>query len=160
MEQQVNDHVEFKECYDTFNDWIRNCKIEIQQCSDLHGEREKLKEKETKMKSILKSIPEGEALLKKLIGLSETVNKTTGKEGQDSINQEIKQVKIEWDNIQQLLKETQKLLDKCGHAWSDFMETSQKMKSWEDDFEKRLQAEMEIKKMTPDLLEKCRVCTY
>lgn len=109
------------------------------------------------MKAIVDSMPEGEAFLKKANDLSKTVILTTGKEGQDAIGHDVKQLKIDWENVQHLLKETQKMISKCGQAWSDFVETSEKMKLWEDDFEKRLNVEIKVKKMTPERLEKCRV---
>lgn len=102
-------------------------------------------------------MPGGEALLKKATELSKIVIASTGKEGQDAISQDVKQLKIEWDSLQHLMKETQKSIDKCNQAWNDFMESLNKMNNWEGDFEKKLNNALSVTKMTPDHLENCRV---
>ncbi|KPJ06864.1 Nesprin-1 [Papilio machaon] len=156
LEDYVNTHIQYKESYDNFYDWIRNCKIEIQQCSDSHGEKKEVQEKLKNVNKIIKSLPKGEALLKKAIQLSEAVLETTGNEGKDNINQEIKQLKIEWENLQHICKDTKKLLEKCLSAWSDFLETSEKMTTWVKDFGGKLTSVQKVDKITPEYLDKCR----
>lgn len=157
LEDYVNSHIQYKESYDSFYDWIRNCKIEIQQCSDSHGEKEEVQKKLKSVNKIIESLPKGEALLEKAIKLSDAVYATTGNEGKDNINQEIKQLKIEWENLQQICKDTKKLLEKCLSAWSDFIETSDKMSKWVKDFDNKLKSVQKADKITPEHLEKCRV---
>ncbi|CAG4999353.1 unnamed protein product, partial [Parnassius apollo] len=156
VEDYVNSHIQYKESYDSFYDWIRNCKIEIQQCSDSHGEKQEVQKKLINVNKIIESLPKGEALLKKAIQLSEAVLETTGNEGKDNINQEIKQLKIEWENLQHICKDTKKLLEKCLSAWSDFLETSEKMSKWVKDFDGKLSAVQKVDKITPEYLDKCR----
>lgn len=98
-------------------------------------------------------------MLTKAVELSEAVMETTGNEGKDNINQEIKQLKIEWENLQQICKDTKKLLEKCLAAWSDFNETSGKMTKWVKDFEGKLKEVQKVDKITPEHLERCRVST-
>lgn len=157
MDDYVNSHIQYKESYDSFYDWIRNCKMEIQQCSDSHGEKEEVEKKLQNVNKIIESLPKGEALLKKAVELSDAVLKTTGNEGKDNINQEIKQLKIEWENLQQICKDTKKLLEKCLSAWSDFMETSDKMTKWVKEFDNKLKSVQKVDKITPEHLDKCRV---
>ncbi|CAH2077111.1 unnamed protein product, partial [Iphiclides podalirius] len=156
LEDYVNSHIQYKESYDSFYDWIRNCKIEIQQCSDSHGEKKEVQKKLKNVNKIIESLPKGEALLKKAIQLSEAVMETTGNEGKDNINQEIKQLKIEWENLQHICKDTKKLLEKCLAAWSDFLETSEKMSKWVKDFDGKLATVQKVDKITPEYLDKCR----
>ncbi|CAH2241590.1 jg3925 [Pararge aegeria aegeria] len=156
LEDYVNTHIQYKESYDNFYDWIRNRKIEIQQCSDSHGAKEEVQKKLNNVNKIISSLPKGEALLQIAVKLSEAVLETTGNEGKDNINQEIKQLKIEWENLQQICKDTKKLLEKCLTAWSDFMETSDKMNSWVKDFDSKLNAVQKVDKITPEYLDKCR----
>ncbi|CAG9579065.1 unnamed protein product [Danaus chrysippus] len=156
LEEYVNSHIQYKESYDSFYDWIRNCKIEIQHCSDSHGDKEEVQKKLKSVNKIIGSLPKGEALLQKAIKLSESVLETTGNEGKDNINQDIKQLKIEWENLQQICKDTKKLLEKCLSAWSDFMETLEKMTKWVKDFESKLNTVQKVDKITPEYLEKCR----
>lgn len=153
----MNSHIQYKESYDNFYDWIRNCKIEIQQCSDSHGEKDSVQKKLTKVNKIIESLPKGEALLQKAINLCEAVLETTGNEGKDNINQEIKQLKIEWENLQQICKDTKKLLEKCLSAWADYLETSEKMSKWVKEFDNKLKTVQKVDKITPEYLEKCRV---
>lgn len=160
LEEYVNSHIQYKESYDSFYDWIRNCKIEIQHCSDSHGDKEEVQKKLKSVNKIIGSLPKGEALLQKAIKLSESVLETTGNEGKDNINQDIKQLKIEWENLQQICKDTKKLLEKCLSAWSDFMETLEKMTKWVKDFESKLNTVQKVDKITPEYLEKCRVSIY
>ncbi|CAK1540777.1 unnamed protein product [Leptosia nina] len=156
LEDYVNSHIQYKESYDTFYDWIRNCKIEIQQCADSHGEKEEVQKKLKNVNKIMSSLPKGKALLEKAVTLSEAVLETTGNEGKDNINQEIKQLKIEWENLQQICKDTKKLLERCLSAWADFTETSEKMTKWVKEFDGKLNDVKKVDKITPEYLEKCR----
>lgn len=157
LEDHVNAHIQYKESFDNFYDWIRNCKIEIQQCSDSHGEKEDVQKKLKNVNKIIECLPKGEALLHKSVELSEAVLMTTGSEGKDNINQEIKQLKMEWENLRQICKDTKKLLEKCLQAWSDFLETSEKMSKWVKEFEQKLNVAQKVDKITPEHLDKCRV---
>lgn len=82
---------------------------------------------------------------------------TTGIEGRDNINQEVNQLKIEWENLQQISKNTKKLLEKCLSAWADYIETLDKMSKWVSEFDKKLKDVQSNDKITPDHLDKCRV---
>lgn len=116
-----------------------------------------MQKKLKKVNKITESLPKGEALLQKAIKLSEAVLHTTGNEGKDNINQEIKQLKIEWENLQQVCKDTKKLLEKCLSAWSDYIETSEKMSKWVKEFDAKLKTVDKVDKITPEHLDKCRV---
>ncbi|CAH3870841.1 unnamed protein product [Pieris brassicae] len=156
LEDYVNSHIQYKESYDNFYDWIRNCKIEIQQSADSHGEKAEVQKKQKNVNKIIGSLPKGKALLDKAVTLSEAVLETTGNEGKDNINQDIKQLKIEWENLQQICRDTKKLLEKCLSTWSDFIETSEKMTKWVKEFDSKLNAVQKVDKITPEYLEKCR----
>ena len=95
--------------------------------------------------------------MEKAIALSNTVLITTGTEGQDSLKQEIQQLKGDWEGLRVMCKDSQKVLAKCISSWNDFASTYQKMKNWLDEFQIKVDAEMEGDKKTPEDLQKCRV---
>lgn len=156
LEEQVKEHEHYKQAYiDTF-DWMRRIRIEVQQCSDLHEEKQKIIAKERKIAEIAKLMPEGESLLEKTIKLSISVMKTTGGEGQDTIRHEIEQLKQDWEGLQVICKETQKSLNKCITAWNDYTETYDKMKSWLENYQKKVDKELKEDKKTPEDLDRCK----
>lgn len=109
---------------------------------------------------IIASLPNGEVLLKNTVELSDSVLQTTGIEGKDNINQEIKQLKLEWENLQQICKDTKKILEKCLLAWSDFLSTMDKLTKWVKEFDNKLSKLQKVDKITPEYLEKCRVSKH
>lgn len=52
IENQVQEHEKYKQAYIDACDWVRKTRIDIQQCSDSHGEREATVKKEEKLKDI------------------------------------------------------------------------------------------------------------
>lgn len=99
----------------------------------------------------------GESLVQRAVELSGQVMSSTGPEGQESLRQEISQLKSDWEGLRVICKDTQKVLAKCITAWSDFATTYDTMKNWLDDFQVRVNAELETEKKTPEDLQKCRV---
>lgn len=95
--------------------------------------------------------------MEKAIALSNTVMKTTGTEGQDTLKQEIQQLKADWEGLRIICKDSQKVLSKCIVSWNDFADTFDKMKTWLVDFQKKVDAEVDGDKKTPEDLQRCRV---
>lgn len=56
----MNKHDLYKQAYNDAFDWVRKTRIDIQQCSDSHGEKDQTEEKESKMTEIAATMPEGE----------------------------------------------------------------------------------------------------
>lgn len=88
------------------------------------------------------------------------VAQTTGSEGQDVLRQENQQLKNDWESLQVLCKETQKLLAKCLSVWNDYSDTASRMCSWLEGFSKKVDLELQGDKKTPDDLQKCRVSCW
>jgi len=55
----VKEHEQYKQRYIDAFDWVRKTRIDIQQCSDPHGEKEHTIEKERKMTEIAATMKEG-----------------------------------------------------------------------------------------------------
>nr|CAD7429520.1 unnamed protein product [Timema monikensis] len=156
LEEQVKEHESYKQAYLDAFDWVRKTRIEIQQCNDPHGEKEQTVDKEKRVTSIANSLPEGEKLVDHAVELSNSVMATTGEEGQDSLRQEIQQLKADWEGLAVMCKDTQKVLDKCITSWSEFADTFGRIKSWLQGFQGKVDAELEGDKKTPEDLNKCR----
>ncbi|GLH12193.1 Dystrophin, isoform B, partial [Gryllus bimaculatus] len=156
LEQQVNKQELQKQAYNDALDWLRKTRIEIQQCSDPHGEKETIQKKEEKMLDIKKTFPDGERLVEHASELSATVMSSVGAEAQDALRQDIQQLKTDWQSLQVMSKETEKMLSKCIAVWNDFTNTFNSMKDWLGEFQAKVAAENEEEKKTPDELQKCR----
>lgn len=99
-------------------------------------------------------------MVEKAISLSSTVMKTTGNEGQDTLKQEVQQLKADWESLRLICKDSQKVLSKCIASWSDFADTFDKMRCWLDAFQKKVDVEAEGDKKTSEELQSCRVCYF
>jgi nesprin-1 len=55
----VKEHEQYKQGYIDAFDWVRRTRIDIQQCSDPHGEKEQTIEKERKMTEIAATMNDG-----------------------------------------------------------------------------------------------------
>ncbi|XP_075225316.1 muscle-specific protein 300 kDa isoform X2 [Lycorma delicatula] len=156
LESYVRDHESYKCAHSEALDWVRKTRITIQQCSDSHGEKVAILEKERKVAEIVTTLPIGEKLVENALKTSLVVLETTGQEGQEILRQESQQLKSDWEALKQLVKETQSVLAKCLAAWNDFTNVKDKTKAWLDDFQKKVEAEAgdgETKK--PEDLQRC-----
>ncbi|XP_039285327.1 nesprin-1-like [Nilaparvata lugens] len=156
LESHVKDHEAYKNAHSETLDWLRKTRITIQQCGDSHGEKVATLEKERKVAEILNTLPIGEKLVEKTLSASKVVLETTGSEGQESLRQESQQLRADWESLKQLVKETQSVLAKCIAAWNDFTNTKDKTKAWIEDFQKKVNAEVDDgERKKPEDLQRC-----
>lgn len=157
IENQVNNHEKFKQAFNEIYDWIRKTRMDIQQCSDSHGEKDSIMEKIMKLQDIDLSLPEGKILMENAIELSQNVIATSGSEGQDSIKQEIRQLKDDWGRLEVMSKEAHDSLNQCIGAWNTFTNKFDKINSWIKEYNAKVRQQSEIDNKTPEDLLKCKV---
>ena len=110
-----------------------------------------------KLTSILDSLPDCDSLVHKTIEVSISVMKTTGREGQDIIKQEIEQLNNDWDGLQYICKDTEKTLKKCIEAWEDYLKKYNVLKKWIEEYHVKVDEEKTEDKKTPEDLENCKL---
>lgn len=157
LENQVNDHEKYKQAYAEIYDWIRKVRLDIQQCSDSHGDQDQINNKLAKIEEIDLAMPEGKILLETAIELSHNVSVTSGPEGQDSINQEIKQLKSDWDNLQTMSVDAHNALKLCVASWNNFNDKFNQINKWIETTTNKVNAESQGDKKTPEDLDRCKV---
>lgn len=158
LENQVNNYEKFRHAYNEIYDWIRKTRMDIQQCSDSHGEKQDVSDKLSKLQEIDLSIPEGKILMENVIELSKSIISTSGGEGEDSINQDIKQLKSDWDNLQTMSQNSHDILNMCVASWNDFIAKFDKINKWINEYSKIVKEKNEVEQKTPEDLTKCKVC--
>lgn len=156
LEDQVKDHERFQQALNEASDWVRRTKVELQQYSDTHGEKERIVERENKINQIISSLPRGDTLISKVIELSDVVIAKTGPEGQDSIKQDMKQMQADWKSLQAQCHDSQRTLANCISSWSQFTNALDAMKGWIDHFQKKIADEQTKENKTPEDLERCK----
>lgn len=156
LENQVKEHEQFQQAFNEASDWTRKAKVNLQQHTDTHGEKDQVIEREKKLNQIVASLPVGQGLISKVIELSEQVIATTGSEGQELINQDIDQLQQDWGSLQAQCQESQKLLSDCIITWSQFTSDLDSMKKWLDNFQNRISDEQVKENKTLDDLERCK----
>ncbi|XP_057659189.1 muscle-specific protein 300 kDa isoform X4 [Diorhabda carinulata] len=155
LENEVADHEKYKDCYNSVCDWIRKAQIEIQSCSDLHQELDKIIEKESKILEISNSLTECDDLIHRTIEYSILVMKTTGWEGNDIIRNEIDQLNTDWEGLQFICEDTKKSLRNCKEAWEEFKNSYNSANDAIDTNQKRLNENLNVE-FNETNLEKCR----
>lgn len=157
LENQVNDHEKYKQAFAEIYDWIRKVRLDIQQCSDSHGDKDHITIKLEKLQEIDLAMPEGKILMETAIELSQSVTASSGSEGQDTINQEIKQLKSDWDNLQTMSADAHNGLKLCITSWNNFTGKFETITKWIEATTNRVNAESESDKKTPEDLVRCKV---
>lgn len=130
--------------------------MQIQQCSNLHDNLDKTKEKFAKISEVSQSLSAGDDLVHKTIELSIAVMKTTGPEGQHTIKQEIEQLRNDWEGLQYLCKDTEKSLEKCIGAWEEYLTKYNELKKWIEDQQNNVDSQKVENKKTPLDLKLCK----
>ncbi|VEN42511.1 unnamed protein product, partial [Callosobruchus maculatus] len=156
LESQVDEHERYKTSYSEASELIRKSQIELQNCSNLHEELDKIIEKEAKVAEISSSLSSCDELIHKTIELSIIVMKTTGEEGKDTIRHEIEQLNTDWEGLQFICNETQKNLERCKDAWKDFKTNYDTMKRCIDRYQKLIEDEHKLENNKPEDLDKVR----
>ncbi|XP_072386756.1 muscle-specific protein 300 kDa isoform X12 [Diabrotica undecimpunctata] len=155
LQIEVADHEKYKESYNLACDWIRKAQVEIQSCSDLHQELDKILEKESKILEISDSLKDCDDLIHKTIEYSILVMKTTGSEGKDIIRNEIEQLNADWDGLQFICEDTKKSLQNCKDAWEEFKKSYNSVNDAIDKYQKRLDENINAE-FNDKNLEQCR----
>ena len=62
-------------------------------------------------------------------------------EGKEMINQELAQLRYEWESLQSLSDETLKSLSDCCSAWQEFHDVYERMKKWLQAFQNKFEKE-------------------
>ncbi|XP_018395829.1 PREDICTED: nesprin-1 isoform X2 [Cyphomyrmex costatus] len=156
LEDQVKDHEKFQQALNEAGDWVRRTKVELQQYSDTHGEKERIIERENKVNQIISSLPKGDTLISKVIELSDVVISKTGPEGQDAIKQDMRQIQADWKSLQAQCHDSQRTLANCISSWSQFTNTLDGMRQWIDHFQKKIADEQTKDNKTPEDLKRCK----
>lgn len=157
LENHVNNHEKYKQAFAEIYDWIRKVRLDIQQCCDAHGDHNEITRKLEKLQAIDLSMPEGKILMETAIELSNNVTALSGSEGKDTINQEIKQLKGDWANLQTMSTDAHENLKQCIAAWNNFNGKFDSLNRWIDSTQNRVNAENEGDKKTADDLAQCKV---
>lgn len=152
----VGIHEKYKHALNEIYDWIRKTKMNIQQCVDCHGEKQKTIEKYTSLKEIDQSMPEGKILMENAVELSKNVIQTSGSEGVDGIKEEVKQLKYDWNELDKLSKEAHNVLNKCIATWNDFTSKSDSITKWIDKNSAIIKIELEKDNKTPEDLQRAK----
>lgn len=157
MENQVNNHEKCKQAFAEIYDWIRKQRLEIQQCFDAHGEQADVMKKIEQLEQVNLSLPEGRSLMENAMELGQNIKALTDSEGQDSINQDIKQLKVDWDDLTAMFNEAQSNLKNCSATWEKFKLKFDTVNKWLDTTADQVNAENEAENKTPDDLARCKV---
>ncbi|XP_037820489.1 nesprin-1-like, partial [Lucilia sericata] len=152
LENQVNNHDKYKQSLNELQEWLRNTRIEIEQCSNCHGEKQQVEERLNKLGDIDSSMITGKSLLEACQELSQAVISTSGNEGQDSVTQEIKHLSAEWDAVQAMSRDARSNLESALNAWSSFLQKFNKINKWIEDISQRVNHASETENKTPEHL--------
>lgn len=158
IENQVNNHELFKLAFNEIYDWIRKTRLDIQQCSDSHGEKPQVVEKLQRLQEIDVSMPEGKILMENAISMSQQVIETSGAEGQDAIQLEIQQLRNDWSALEALSREVHDGLNACIVAWTNYTGKSEKINQWIAEMVEKVAKQSAIDNKTPEQLVLCKVC--
>lgn len=141
LSNEVVEHEKYKQAYSDASEWVRKVRLEVQQYSDPHGEKEEAKKKKSKLDEIVKTFPEGQSLVDKVFELKDKPLQKSSPEGQDNIKQELKQLKDDWDGLKTNSEDSLKILNKCITLWEDFDNTFNKMNDWLTNCKKKVKEE-------------------
>lgn len=157
LENQVNNQEKCKQALAEIYDWIRKERLEIQQCFDAHGEHAEILKKMEQLDRVNLSMPEGKILMETAIELSQNLKSLTDSEGQDAINQDVKQLKNDWDDLASMFNEAQNNLKLCLATWDKFNTHFNNVDKWLDSTANKINAENQAENKTSDDLTRCKV---
>lgn len=156
LEDQVKEHEKYQCAYTEALDWVKSTKTDVQEYSDTHGEKDRVIEREKKVNEIIDSLSKGDTLISRVIESNEAILPTTGEEGQEAIKQDVEQLKNDWKTTQRQCHESKQLLENCISTWCQFTNALNDMKTWIDQFQKKI-SESQLKgNKTPEDLKRCK----
>ncbi|XP_032455805.1 nesprin-1 isoform X11 [Nasonia vitripennis] len=156
LEKQVKDHEFYQQAFNDASDWVKRAKVDLQQYSITHGEKENVIEREGKVKQMISTLPKGQSLISKVIETSQDVLLNTGPEGQDTINHDLDQLQADWNHLQSQCQEAETTLSNCILTWSQFTTALESMQKWIDQFQRKISAEHTKENKTPEDLTRCK----
>ena len=152
----VQIHESYQKSFNEASDCVRKIKLELQQCSDLHGERSVVEKRVKELKKLTESLSEAELVINEVFEQCPELLNTTGEEGKDIIKQDNHQLKYDWDQVKNQAQQSMKNMDKCIKAWNEFEAAHSKMTTWINQFQKEIINISESELKTPEGLEKLK----
>lgn len=152
----VQIHESYQKSFNEASDCVRKIKLELQQCSDLHGERNVVEKRVKDLKKLTESLSETELTINEVFEQCPDLLNTTGEEGKDIIKQDNHQLKYDWDQVKNQAYQSLKNMEKCINAWNEFEFAHSKMTTWINQFQKEVQNISESELKTPEGLEKLK----
>lgn len=156
LDEQVKYHENFQQAYNDASDWVRRTKVDLQEFSITHGDKEKVVEREGKVKQLISSLPKGQSLISKVVETSEITLATTGPVGQDTINNDVEQLQADWNHLESQFHEAERTLLDCILIWSQFTAQAEAMQKWIDQFRNKVINEQSKENKTSDDLARCK----
>lgn len=160
LEAQTQEHENYKKAFNDTYEWIRKVRFDIQRSSSTHGEKQEILDKIQNLDDIRATLPQGKKSLDHTTELSNHVLKNTGNEGKHVINEEIKQLKLDWETIQGNIKESNDILNSTINSWNTFTSSAKTLKSWLQDMLNKAQQHNNEKKKTPEDLKIVKVSLF
>jgi len=144
-EQAVQDHGHFNDKYKQCADWLANAQARYDDCCDLStvASRDDLLKKQLVIQELLAQQPTATQLLNSTVELGEKCYGSTATEGREAIRSQLDDLTFDqlFDNIAITAR---KIQDKIA-KWSGFDEIADSLKSWLEETENALPADIELK---------------
>ena len=150
--KNIAEHEKYNALLNQAHAILREVKLQAHNLNNVNGEKKDLIKTLQQGKELSSKLQNNNDLLKQIIEQSKIIEDTTSKEGNDNIKQEIAQLKYEWDQQHNQIKQSCKNIERCLEAWTVFETTYDANLEWIKDFKKKVNAEESISKTTlPDL---------
>jgi nesprin-1 len=105
---------------------------------------------------MISTLSKGQSLICNVIQTSEIVLTNTGPEGQDTINNDVNQLQIDWNQLQSQCQEAEKMLSHCILTWSQFITAFESIQKWINQFQVKINDEQAKDNKTPEDLKRCK----
>ncbi|XP_064624000.1 muscle-specific protein 300 kDa-like isoform X3 [Lineus longissimus] len=144
-EQNVSEHELYKESYSDCSSWLRNAKEKSKDCTDLSGSRAELDGKQDQVNELLRSKEVGFAKLNATVESGEKLYPNTASEGRETVRQELRGLKLEWENLYDELTTAQRKLETNLMQWTSIDDSFGQLEDWMKNVEGQLSLELLLK---------------
>jgi len=144
-EQNVADHKLYKDKSKDCGNWLAKAKDRFADNADATGSRQELEERLERIQELINERDTGFAKLSQALEAGERLYPNTATDGRETVRQELRQHKLNWESLFDDLSSAQRKLEVALVQWTTFDDSYGQVEQWLRDAEVQLEGQIPLR---------------
>ncbi|XP_074648980.1 muscle-specific protein 300 kDa-like isoform X3 [Tubulanus polymorphus] len=149
-ENYSTEHENYDKTYDTTCTWLENMKERLKGCSEISGDKNVMENRQGKLQQLILERDSEIHQIHNTVEAGERLYPNTAAPGRETIRQDLRTLRENWDAFCDQLSENQRKLDVCVQQWSSYDESYEQFNKWAQERTEKMKVNEEKKATLPE----------